>query len=378
MLRLLLATLGLFSGYHGLLVLVPLWLAASDASQLAIGTVTGAFMLAAVAGHLLAPRVVERWSTRGPFVLVLLATAAAALAHLATAAAPPSVLLSAVRGGVYGIGAVVSATAVAHLAPPPRRARALATYGFAAALPGVIGSTAVVYLAEEAGFTAAFVTIAAISLAAVPLLALPAIPLAADGDAEQRVGTLQPGTVRLVAIFGGAAMAYGALLTFVPVHLASLGAAAYPFVLATASGLALFRWAGGVVVTRWESGITLGLGLGISGLAMVLLSTLPAAGAPLAGFAFGAGFGLSGTATHALLTTRTAWASLGRANAIFNVAWSGGMGLGAIAFGALATATGTLATYVVTALWHALLLALVALWLARPDRWDLRWTGRLG
>ncbi|MGH2455061.1 MAG: MFS transporter [Candidatus Limnocylindria bacterium] len=369
MLRLQLGTLSLFTGYHALLVLTPLYLSAIGANELVIGTATGAFMLLAVGGHIAAPSLVPRWGTRRPFLLALVGTSLAALAHVPITAAAAVVALSAVRGGIYGLGAVISATAVAHLALPAHRAGALARYGFAAALPGLLGSTAAVFVAEEVGFTAAFLAVAAVSLLPAPLLLerdVPSVASAPEDDAG--MGPLGPAALTVALIFAGFAMVYGAALTFVPVHLTRAESAAYPFVLATALGLAAFRLAGGGVVKHVDPAATLGAGLLLGCLAMALLAFLPPGVAPLGGLVFGAGFGLGGTATHSMLTTTTQWDSLGRANAVFNVAWSGGMGLGAAAFGVVATALGVISSYLLAAGWHLLLGATLLIWLAARAR----------
>lgn len=370
MLRLLAATVSLFAGYHGLLVLIPLYLTAAGASELAIGSATAVFMAAGVAGHAAAPFTLRR-STRLPFIATLLTTSVAAIAHLLTAATVPTLILTAARGTAYGVGAVVSATAVAHLAPPSRRARALATYGGAAALPGVVASSAVVFIAEEAGFVPAFIVVSGITFAATFLL-LPA-PAVVSSGAEERLTQLRSlptSTVPLSLLFTGAAMVYGAVLTFVPPHLVAQTVPASPFVLATAAGLATFRWRGGASVARWGATAILMSGLALGCIGMTLLALLPPAVAFVPGLIFGAGFGFSATATHSILTTRTEWASLGKANAVFNVAWSGGMGLGAFVFGIVSTLIGQKQTYASAAGWQLLLIAALAVLILKAPGWD--------
>jgi MFS family permease len=367
--RLLLATIGLFSGYHGLLVLTPLYLAAAGANEVAIGAATGSFMFFAVGGHIGAPAVISAWGTRRPFLVVLLGTGAAALAQVLTTSVAAIIVISAVRGVMYGIGAVISATAVAYLSPPATRAGALARYGSAAALPGLLGSTAAVYLAQEASFPIAFAAVAAATLATSPLLVeRGAADLAVLPEHDEIVGPLGPAALIVSVIFAGFAMVYGAALTFVPAQLAAADAAAYPFVLSTALGLATFRWGGGTAVRIFGAGATLASGLALGCLAMIALAMLPPDLAFLGGLVFGAGFGMGATATHSILTTLTERASLGKANAIFNVAWSGGMGLGAMAFGVAASASSVTASYELAAGWHVLLGIAAAVWIVATSR----------
>jgi MFS family permease len=367
MVRLLLATVGLFTGYHAMLVLTPLYLAGTGASEIAIGAATGAFMLFAVGGHIAAPPIVSRYGTRWPFAAVLAGTALAAAAQSLTAAVPLILLVSALRGAAYGIGAVVSATAVAFAASIPRRAMALARYGSAAALPGVVASTLAVYVAEEVGFVPAFLGVAVLTVAAVPLLRDSSGNHPVVGG-DHLLAPLSATAISAAFLFSGFAMVYGAALTFVPVQLSTSGAAAYPFVLGTAFGLVTLRWLGGAAVTAIGPAWTFAAGLTLGGSAMALLGAVPPSLAILAGLAFGGGFGLGATATHSILTTTTEHASLGKANAVFNVSWSGGMGIGAVLFGLVAELTDVKATYALAAAWHLVLAAGLAAWWVAASR----------
>jgi hypothetical protein len=163
-------------------------------------------------------------------------------------------------------------------------------------------------------------------------------------------------------------MVYGAALTFVPAHLSAADAPAYPFVLGTASGLVLLRWLGGYAVALIGPTATFGLGLLMGGSAMVALAVVPPGLAIAGGMAFGGGFGLGATATHSILTTTTERASLGKANAVFNVSWSGGMGAGAVAFGVVAASVGVGSTYLLAAGWHILLAGGLTAWWAAAAR----------
>ncbi|WP_141726648.1 MFS transporter, partial [Actinacidiphila rubida] len=72
--------------------------------------------------------------------------------------------------------------------------------------------------------------------------------------------------------------------------------------------------------------------------------------AVLAGVAlFGAGFGVAQNATLTLMYARVPRSGYGTVSALWNVAYDGGMGLGAVGFGAAAGRTGYPAAFALTA-----------------------------
>ena len=70
----------------------------------------------------------------------------------------------------------------------------------------------------------------------------------------------------------------------------------------------------------------------------------------LAGAAvFGAGFGVTQNVTQTLMYDRAAESAYGAVSAVWNLAYDGGMGLGAAGFGLLALHTGYPAAFALTA-----------------------------
>ncbi len=127
------------------------------------------------------------------------------------------------------------------------------------------------------------------------------------------------------------------------------------------------------MVTRWlagrygdrrgPAGLVLPALLVSAGGVLLLARTGSAVSAVAGAAVFGAGFGVAQNATLALMYARVPPAGYGTVTALWNVAYDGGMGIGAVAFGVLAGGTGYSWAFVLTA---AVMLAALAP--ARRDR----------
>jgi predicted MFS family arabinose efflux permease len=78
---------------------------------------------------------------------------------------------------------------------------------------------------------------------------------------------------------------------------------------------------------------------------------------------FGIGWGLAQNSTQALMFARVPRSAYGRASALWNVAYDGGLGAGAVGFGLLIGQTGYPLGFAVTAA-----LVLATLWPAARER----------
>ena len=101
---------------------------------------------------------------------------------------------------------------------------------------------------------------------------------------------------------------------------------------------------------------------------MLVIAATGSPAAVLTGTAlFGAGFGVAQNSTLALMYTHVSPASYGTVSALWNLAYDGGMGVGAAGFGVLAGLTGYPWAFAVTGV-----LMLTALVPALRDRGRLR------
>ena len=164
---LMLVTLVGFTGYAVLLPTAPLWAIRGGADLAGAGLVNGVVLLFTVLTQPVVPGLLRRvgW---GPVLAVGVALMGLpSLAHLATDALTPTLVLSAVRGLGFGVLTVTGSAAVAELVDPRRRGAAVGAYGLAIAIPQVALLPVAPWLAERVSFGVVF------ALGALPLLGIP-------------------------------------------------------------------------------------------------------------------------------------------------------------------------------------------------------------
>ncbi len=119
------------------------------------------------------------------------------------------------------------------------------------------------------------------------------------------------------------------------------------------------RWLAGRYGDRRGSAALLAPGVFVAAAGVLTLSLTAIPAAVIAGAGvFGLGFGITGNATQMLMYDRVPESGYGAVSAMWNLAYDGGMGLGAAGFGVLAVHTGYPAAFALTA--ALLLTALLA------------------
>lgn len=332
---LLVASVGVFSGFALLVSVVPLWVVEHGAGELAAGASTGVFMAATVLAQLLMPRLVGRYGYRamsvagavllgGPVPVLLLATAW-----------PPVLGLSFLRGLGFGIVTVCGSALVAELLPVGSHGRGAGLYGVAVGIPLLVGLPLSTWTVDQAGFLPVF-----LAGTVLPLLGILALALLPRLDGAERAA--EPPVRRTVAaiwrpwlpMFSGS-VAFGALVTFLPLMFTEAPAAASAALLLM-SGTALgTRWLTGIVGDRravpgrWLLAGLLLTGAGLVGLAVIGLPALAVACVAV----YGAGFG---AVQNESLVMMFRGVSAARASVAWNVAFDAGQGVGAVLVGAIA------------------------------------------
>ncbi|MFI0372075.1 MFS transporter [Actinomadura sp. 1N219] len=366
MICLLTASLGALTGFYLLVPVVPLYAATGGAGDTGAGLATGVMMAATVLMELAVPAVLGRCGYRLSIAAGLLLLGAPS-AVLAVSPALPLVLAAcAVRGAGLGIIVVAGPALVAELVPSRRRGEALGVYGVAVGVPAVAALPLGLWLSEQLGYGFVFTAGAVVSLGTLAtVIGLPS----ARGRVEQHRGVLgglrDGGLARPTMIFAAVTLAAGILLTFLPlaVPAASRGTASLAL-LAQASTMPLARWLAGRYGDRRDPGrlllpAVLAAAAGTAGLAWPHDPWITIAAAAL----FGAGFGAAQNVTLTLMFQRTSRSRFGQVSALWNLAYDGGMGVGAVGFGLVAGLAGYPAGFLLTA--AVLLAALVPTWTDR-------------
>lgn len=309
-------------------------------------------MFSAVAVELLVPRMLARWGYRVVLGLGLVLLGAPSLVLLASAALPVVLIVCIVRGAGLAILVVGAVALVADLTPSARRGEALGVYGVAVGVPAVIGLPLGVYLTNVIGFGALFVLAAVASLAG--LIALAGLPDQVSTE-EQHVkvlgGVRKSGLLMPTLVFAAVTVAAGISVTFLPLAVAgdkhSLVATA---LLLQAIAAPAARWLAGRYADRMGPARLLAPALILAAVGTGSLVFLPSPVAVLLGSAcFGIGFGAAQNLTLTLMYNRVDRSRYGQVSALWNLAYDGGWGAGALAFGAVVAGIGYPVAFALTA-----------------------------
>jgi len=325
----------------------------------AAGAATAALFMGAVAGELLTPWLMSRWSSSRLLVAGQLMTAIPSLVYvLPQADASLMLAAAATRGLGMGVAIVVAVALVAELTPAARRGRAIGYFSFALSAPGIVLPSVAVSLLEAGRVDADALGAFIVGLGGA-LLAL-MLPQTAISRVSSNVlhAFRRPGVLLIFAGFVMVSSSFGAVITFAPIALPAAGAgSAAAFLFVAGSARAATRWLAGVLGDRRPGRLVLagGIGLTLAGLVALGIGSNPAV-VLLAALGFGGGYGAVQTAAYLAMTAR---ATSDHRNTI-SALWNSGIDLGASLGGSLLGLTAARFGYG-TAIWVIPMVVLVAL-----------------
>ncbi|TDE89941.1 MFS transporter [Occultella glacieicola] len=341
-LRVLLAVTFLaFINYAALLAVVPLWASRLGGGRgvdggpgsIAVGATTGAMMAATVLTQLGLPRLFRMLPLRTMLMLGAALLGLPAPLYAVTDAIAPVLVITVVRGVGFALVVVAGSTLLADVAGRGRLASASSFYGAAAALPNLAALAGGVWVAHTWSFDIVFVTAGAAGVLAA-IVACP-LPKGIRGTfhlaSVARLRTIA-GPVGLFLLTAGA---FGAVTTFLPVTGPEAGTTAVALLGASAALIAA-RLGAGAIGDRIGTGRVLApaAGLGALGAATLALSLEgPEWTLVLGATLLGAGFGAAQNDSFVIAVQRLGAGHGGTGATIWNIAYDGGLGLGAMGLG---------------------------------------------
>ena len=335
---LLLVTAMAFSNYAGLLSVVPMWAAEGGAASVAVGVTTGVMMGATVAAQMVSPWLVLLMSLRGMMVLGAVLLGAPTPLYVLSDSLLWILLITAVRGVGFAMVVVAGAALVAELAGMGKLSTVAALYGAAGALPNLAALPGGVWVARTVSFEVVFwgAGIACLAAAGISVL-LPAVRTEFSLSSLAGMGRVLPPLILFLITAAG----FGALTTFLPLAGPDAGQAAAALLVASialvagrlGAGFLGRTGAGRLVVLATLLG---GAGLGLLGLSLQGPLPLLLLGAALVG----AGFGAAQNDSFVVTVERFGPGKSGAASTVWNVAYDGGFGVGAVALGGVIGAAG--------------------------------------
>jgi predicted MFS family arabinose efflux permease len=356
------SVIGTATSFYLLLSAVPLYARSAGASTGLAGLTTTALTLSSVAAYPVTPRLMARYGTRAVLAGGLLALGLPALALAVTANIGLILAVCVVRGAGFAVLCVAGGALTVSLIPARRRGQGLALVGLVSGVPSVAALPLGVWLAGHLGYRPVFVAGGLAALAG--LASLPWLPRAGPATRTSKADGMlaalrNPALVRPAALFSATTMAVGILVTFLPlvVTRADANVAALALLVQPAAAIA-GRWLAGRRGDR-PSGqhgnrrgsaalLVPGVLAAAAGVLVLSLTAVPAA--VIAGAAvFGLGFGITQNVTQTVMYDRVPESAYGASSALWNLAYDGGMGLGAAGFGVLALHTGYPVAFVLVA-----------------------------
>ena len=364
---LLVTALGALANFTLLVPVVPLYAADNGAGPAAAGLTTGVMMLGTVLTELTVPRLLDRFGYRAVMAAGLALLGIPALALAWSAWLPVVLLVCLVRGAGLGIVVVAGAALSGILAPPGRRGTALALYGLAVTIPSIVCMPLGLWLVGAVGYPPVFLAAAGVAVLVIPAVAgLPGRTAPGSKPAGGVLAALRdPALARPAVTFAAATFAFGVTLTFVPLAVTGPGHVAAVALLVQSATTPLGRWLAGWHGDRHGSGRLLmpGIAVAAAGMAGLVWIGVPAVVVGAVAV-FGFGLGIAQNASLAVMFDRVPAADIGRASALWNLAFDAGMGIGAVGFGVLADYLSYPVGFGITA--AILVAALVPAW------WDVR------
>ena len=356
------SVIGTATSFYLLLSAVPLYARSAGASTGLAGLTTTALTLSSVAAYPVTPRLMARYGTRAVLAGGLLALGLPALALAVTANIGLILAACVVRGAGFAVLCVAGGALTVSLIPARRRGEGLALVGLVSGVPSVAALPLGVWLAGHLGYRPVF---AAGGLAALAGLAsLPWLPRAGPATRTSKADGMlaalrNPALVRPAALFSATTMAVGIIVTFLPLAVTRADA--------NVAALALLVQPAAAIAGRWLAGrrgdrpsgqhgnrrgsaalLVPGVLAAAAGVLVLSLTAVPAA--VIAGAAvFGLGFGVTQNVTQTVMYDRVPESAYGASSALWNLAYDGGMGLGAAGFGVLALHTGYPVAFVLVA-----------------------------
>ncbi|MFE2275213.1 MFS transporter [Streptomyces lavendulae] len=336
------SVLGASASFHLLLSVVPGYATPAGGGG-AAGLATGALMLATVAGEFATPALVDRYGYRAVLAVGLGLLGVPALALPLSRDLGWIVAVCLLRGLGYGFTLVAGGALTASLIPAERRGEGLALVGIVGGVPALVALPLGVWLAAHSGYGLVFASGGAFALAAIA--SVPGLPdrVRASGRAVGiGEGLRSAGLRRPAVVFAFAAMVSGIVVTFLPLAVRGAGTGSVAVALFVQPAAATAgRWLAGRLGDRRGSACLVlpGLLLSAAGTLLMAATAEPVAVVVAAGV-FGTGFGILQNATLTLMYARVPTAGYGTVSAVWNIAYDVGMGVGAVAFGWLAAATG--------------------------------------
>jgi predicted MFS family arabinose efflux permease len=335
----------MFTGLYMVIGVIPIAVRAATGHTSETGLVTAAVAFSTLGTNLAAPTLMSRRSSvRLLTESLLVASTGAALVAVGYRSFALLLVGGTIQGLGLGVSLVVAVALITALAPPGRQSVAVGVYGVAAGAPATLAPSLGLWLASSYGLRAAFIAACAACLLAVGAsLTIPhGVAVELRKTHGVRAALRSPTVLGLFAAFALTMFTFGALLNVVPLTLPKVGlGSAATFLVAMGVARVIARPLTGLFGDRVENHrfYIPALLACVLGAVLLALSRSPANIVVAAAF-LGLGFGVFQTASFLGMLEGVAKRDDGAVSSLWNFAFDGGVGIGAIVAGVVAGAYG--------------------------------------
>jgi MFS family permease len=360
-----LGMLFLFTGFYLLLPTLPLFIKQISGDESKVGLIVGVFTLAAVVCRPFVGGMLDRFGRR-PFMLggLLFFTLAMCMYNW-TSGIALLIVLRILHGMSWAASTTAVGTTITDIIPPARRGEGMGWFGMAMTVSMAIGPMLGLWVLQQHSFRGLFLIATGLSIVALLLALITKVPFRPKADAgrmaffERSVGSVS------VAVFF-LAVAYGGITTFLPLFSESIQVNAGTFFLVYAITLTAIRPVAGKMSDRHGEAAVIIPALGATIVALIVLSlSTGLVGVIAAAILYGIGFGSAQPALQAATLRMANPDRRGVANASFLTAFDLGIGVGAIALGAVVPYIGYAMLFTVSAASVAASLLIFAVYVRR-------------
>ena len=323
----------LFIGFYMLYPTLPMFIKQMGGSESQVGLAMGAFMLSAVILRPIIGGLLDRFGRRAFIVWGLLLFAVAMYMYDWVGGIIALMALRILHGMSWGISTTSMLTAITDMIPLNRRGEGLGWSGMAMTLAMAIGPMFGIWVSGNLSFNALFLIASGLSVGALLLTfgaKMPFQPQSGIKRIEIFEKSVLPVTTSVFFLF----IAYGGIITFVPLFAESIQVNSGTFFLVYAATLVLVRPIAGKLSDRYGEAFIIIPALVVTVLAMIaLIFSTGLFGVLASAVLYGIGFGSAQPALQAATIRLVRPERTGVANASFTTATDLGIGLGAIMLG---------------------------------------------
>jgi MFS family permease len=323
----------LFTAFYMLYPTLPLFIKQMGGDEAQVGLAMGAFMLSSVIFRPIVGGLLDRFGRRPFIVWGLLLFAVVMYMYNWIGGIVVLMGLRILHGMSWAVSTTAILTAVTDMIPSARRGEGMGWFSMSMTLAMAIGPLFGIWVTQNLSYHALFLFAVGLSAAALLLMLGAKMPFRPQSGAR-RIEFFEKSILPVTASIFFLFLAYGGIVSFIPLFADSIKVNSGTFFLVYAATLVLIRPIAGKLSDRYGETFVIVPSLVITILALIVLSfSTGLFGVLVSAVLYGIGFGSAQPALQAATIRLVRPDRAGVANASFSTATDLGIGLGSITLG---------------------------------------------